>query len=62
MAQRGHTDARLTLQVYAQAIQRQRIDFDLVWNLMRFQDEPERWAGRGSRGALGPTNGPNDPQ
>ena len=58
MAQMGHTDARLTLQVYAQAIQRQRIDYDLVWKLMRFVDEPERWAGPGSRGAFGPTIGP----
>jgi integrase len=58
MAQMGHTDARLTLQVYAQAIQRQRIDYDLVWKLMRFPDEPERWAGPGSRGAFGPTIGP----
>ena len=39
MAQMGRTDARLTLQVYAQVIQRRRIDFDLVWQLMRFPDE-----------------------
>jgi integrase len=58
MAQMGHTDARLTLQVYAQAIQRQRIDHDLVWTLMRFADEPERRSGPGSPGAFGPTNGP----
>jgi integrase len=39
MAQIGHQDARLTLQVYAQAMQRQRVDRDLVWELMRFRDE-----------------------
>ena len=39
MAQMGHQDARLTLQVYAQVIQRQRIDIDLVWELMRFADD-----------------------
>ena len=47
MAQMGHADARLTLQVYAQVIQRQRVDFDVVWGLMRFADESERWLGRG---------------
>jgi hypothetical protein len=39
MAQMG-TGARLTLQVYAQVIQRQRIDCDLVWGLMRFPTSP----------------------
>jgi integrase len=52
MAQMGHTDARLTLQVYAQVIQRQRIDFDLVWGLMRFPDESERWPGPGARATV----------
>ena len=56
MAQMGHEDARLTLQVYAQVIQRQRVDFDLVWELMRFPDEQETWPG--PRRASGPTNGP----
>ena len=41
MAQLGHTDARLTLNVYAQVVQRQRVDQALVWKLMRFPDEPE---------------------
>lgn len=41
----GHADPRLTLQVYAQVIQRQRVDHELVWQLMRFGDEVERWPG-----------------
>jgi hypothetical protein len=41
MAQLGHTDARFTLTVYAQVMQRQRIDKELIWRLMRFPDEPE---------------------
>lgn len=45
MAQCGHTDARLTLQVYAQVVQRQRIDYDLVWRLMRFSDEVDERPG-----------------
>lgn len=46
MAQLGHADARLTLSVYAplnvyaQVMQRQRIDEALVWQLMRFPAEP----------------------
>jgi len=51
MAQLGHTDARLTLNVYAQVMQRQRVDEDLIWQLMRFPDEPEDRA-------FGPTNDP----
>jgi integrase len=62
MAQMGHTDARLTLQVYAQVIQRQRIDFDLVWGLMRFPDESERWSGPGARATSDPTNDPMNSQ
>ena len=38
MAQIGHTDARLTLSVYARFMQRQRVDAELVWELMRFVD------------------------
>ena len=30
MAQLGHTDARLTLNVYAQVMERQRVDEDLA--------------------------------
>jgi integrase len=41
MAQLGHTDARFTLNVYAQVRQRQRVDKELIWRLMRFPDEPE---------------------
>jgi integrase len=41
MAQLGHTDARLTLNVYARVMQRQRVDEDLIRQLMRFPDEPE---------------------
>jgi integrase len=44
MAQLGHTDARFTLSVYAQVMQRQRVDKDLVWRLMRFPYEPESQA------------------
>ena len=57
MARMGHGDARLTLQGYAQVIQRQRVDFDLVWELMRFADEQEAWQGP-KRGVFGPPNGP----
>lgn len=32
-------------------MQRQRVDDDLIWQLMRFPDEPEKRT-------LGPTNGP----
>jgi hypothetical protein len=35
MGQLGHTDARFTLSVYAQVIQRQRIDYELTWSLMQ---------------------------
>jgi len=57
MAQMGHEDASLTLQVYAQVIQRQRVDYDLVWKLMRFNDEPETWQAprRGARIGQMPT-------
>lgn len=41
MGQLGHTDARLTLGLYTQVIQRQRVDHDLIWELMRFPDEVE---------------------
>jgi hypothetical protein len=51
MAQLGHTDARLTLNVYAQVMQRQRVDEALIWQLMRFPDEPEERS-------FGPRNGP----
>jgi hypothetical protein len=51
MTQLGHTDARLTLNVYAQVMQRQRDDEALIWQLMRFPDESEQRSFR-------PTNGP----
>lgn len=41
MAQIGHEDARFTLNVYAQVVQRQRVDRAALWLLMRFPDEPE---------------------
>jgi hypothetical protein len=44
MSELGHTDARFTLNVYAQVMQRQRIDKELIWGLMRFPDEPESHA------------------
>jgi hypothetical protein len=50
MGQLGHEDARLTLAVYAQVLARSRVDYELVWSLMRFADEPE--------GPGGPTPGP----
>ena len=53
MGQLGHTDARLTLNVYAQVMQRQRVDESLIWQLMRFPDEPE---GRGPSLANETTN------
>lgn len=45
MGQIGHTDPRLALALYAQMMQRKRIDRNLVWQLMRFADEPEHWSG-----------------
>lgn len=51
MSQIGHADARLTLQVYAQCMERRRVDHELVWSLMRFGDEPETRV-------FGPTNDP----
>jgi integrase len=57
MAQIGHADARLTLSVYAQVVQRQRVDEQLVWELMRFPNERQRPAA-----ALNsPTNSPTPP-
>jgi integrase len=41
MAQLGHTDARLTLSVYAQIVQRRSEDRALIWELMRFAGEPK---------------------
>lgn len=41
MGQIGHTDARLTLGVYAQVMQRQHVDSGLIWRLMRFPAEPD---------------------
>jgi hypothetical protein len=56
MAQLGHSDARLTLQVYAQCMERRRIDEELVWSLMRFPDEPNSLARRRGIGSgIGPT-------
>lgn len=57
MGQLGHTDARLTLNVYAQVVQRQRVDEALIWQLMRF---PGELAERATGGAFGPTFGPID--
>jgi hypothetical protein len=54
MAQLGHTDARLRLNVYAQVMQRQRFDEALIWQLTRFPDEPEAHA-------FGPTHAPGRP-
>ena len=59
MGQLGHTDARLTLNIYAQVIQRKRVDEAVIWGLMRFPDEPEsRSAGQ----TFDPTNDPTADQ
>lgn len=50
MSQIGHEDARLTLEVYAQTVDR-RTDRALVWSVMRFADEPDARA-------IGTTTGP----
>jgi len=49
MAQLGHRDARMTLEVYAQVLKRKRVDRAQVWELMRFSDEDEQVAGVGER-------------
>jgi hypothetical protein len=55
MGQLGHEDARMSAAVYAQGAQRRRIDYELVWQLMRFDEEPEHWADRHvPRAAFGP--------
>jgi integrase len=51
MGQLGHVDPDTTLKIYAQAMKRRRVDYDIVWSLMRFSDEPEAWSNR-------PTNRP----
>jgi len=55
MGQLGHEDPRMTLAVYAQCMKRSQIDEALVWQLMRFPDEPEE---RGRDRSFGPTSGP----
>jgi hypothetical protein len=55
MGQLGHADARVTLSIYAQVVQRQVTDQALIWRLMRFAGEPENDA---SDGSFDPTNGP----
>lgn len=47
MDQIGHEDSRMTVEVYASASKRKRIDRKLVWRLMRFPDEPNRPPGSG---------------
>ena len=42
MAQTGHADARLTLSICAQVMQRQAADQAVIWRLMRFAGEPEK--------------------
>ncbi|MQA76311.1 MAG: tyrosine-type recombinase/integrase [Solirubrobacterales bacterium] len=58
MAQLGHADARVTLSIYAQVVQRQAGGQALIWRLMRFAGEPETVD---SVGSFGPTNGPTSP-
>jgi hypothetical protein len=55
MGQLGHEDPRMTLGVYAQCMKRSQIDEAVVWQLMRFPDEPED---RSQKWPFGPTNGP----
>ena len=44
IGQLGHDDPRMTLGVYAQCMKRSQVDEAVVWQLMRFPDEPEkRW-------------------
>lgn len=45
MDQIGHEDSRMTVEVYARASKRKRVDHALVWRLMRFRDEPRRSPG-----------------
>jgi integrase len=47
MDQIGHEDSRMTVEVYASASKRKRVDRKLVWRLMRFPDEPKRPPGSG---------------
>lgn len=54
MAQLGHTDPEFTLRVYAQVVKRQRQDKALIWELMRFADEPETPPGGRNAGPNGP--------
>jgi hypothetical protein len=44
MARLGHADARLTLAIYAQVMQRQVTDQAVIWRLMRFAGEPSEGA------------------
>jgi hypothetical protein len=63
IAQMGHTDARLTLQVYVQVRPAPGVDFELVWQLMRFADEAEHWSPRRPRAVpFDPTNDPTRPR
>jgi integrase len=55
MGQLGHDDPRMTLAVYAQCMKRSQIDEAVVWQLMRFPDEPEE---QGRDRSFGPTSGP----
>ena len=42
MDQIGHEDSRMTVEVYARASKRKRVDRTLVWRFMRFADEPRK--------------------
>ena len=46
MDQVGHEDPKLTLRIYAQVMRRRNRDDELIWELMRFSDEPEQHADR----------------
>lgn len=48
-AQIGHKDGRMTLDAYAHATKRERVDRSLVWDLMHFSDEDDTRQGIGDR-------------
>jgi hypothetical protein len=47
MDQIGDEDSRMTVEVYAGASKRKRVDRKLVWHSMRFADELKRAPGSG---------------
>jgi integrase len=62
MAQMGHTDARLTLSLYAQVMNRQAQDEALIWSLMRFPHEADTPSSRVPNGPGNDHTAPALPQ